>query len=78
MRGKQNYVQAVYDMGQYITSISPEVQALEEELEIQYLATGLVDKILEDKMFGKKAEALEQLLCELESGIKYMPAREIQ
>ncbi len=78
MRGKQNYVQAVYQLGQYVSRTSPEVSKMEDQLEAQYNITGLVDKVLEDKMFEKKAEALDLLIMELESGIKYLPAREIQ
>ena len=78
MRGKQSYVQAVYNLGQYIATTSPEVIELEKQLEVQFLASGLVDSVLEDRMFAKKAEALEQIILELESGAKYLPAREIQ
>jgi hypothetical protein len=78
MKGKSNYVQAVYELGQYISKISPEVSLMETKLEEQYILTGLVDKALEDKMFEKKAEALQRIIDELESGVKYLPAREVQ
>ena len=78
MRGKQNYVQAVYNLGQYIATTSPEVIELDRQLEEEFLLSGLIDVALEDRLFAKKAEALEQIILELESGIKYMPAREIQ
>ena len=76
--GKEKYTMAVMELGKYLCSISPEVAAIEAEMESLYITTGKINPALEETYFAKKAESLSELIKTLESGVKFLPAREVQ
>lgn len=66
--GKVQYAEAIYDLGQYIRTITPEIEALEQQIEEEFSQRGKVRDGLVDYLFTKKANALRKLIADLEGG----------
>lgn len=78
MQGKIDYVNAILKLSGYLTKTSPEIQAIEAEMEAIHAISGVVDERLHDRLFAAKAKVMSQLIDELETGVKYLPAKELQ
>lgn len=66
--GKVQYAEAIYDLGQYIRTMTPEIEALEQRIEDEFGRRGKVRDDLIDYLFTKKAAALRKLITDLEGG----------